>query len=1828
MFLVFAVSSNSFADPLDNWHWRNPLPQGNDLRGITHGNNMFVAVGSYGTILTSPDGTNWTTQTSGTEKSLSSVTYGNNLYVAVGEGTILTSADGKSWSVGLSRTDVDLYSVAYGNNTYVAVGGIGGYGTIMTSPDGVTWTSLSSGISTFYGIAFGNGIFVAVSTNYSWCSTDGSIWTTGSFRGGWAGGGITFGNNIFVAVGINGSIQTTNDGITWTAQTAPGITYSTFTGVTYGNNIFVAVCYDGDTITSSDGITWTERILPSDSIQLRKVAWGGNIAVAVGDYGTIITSPDGKTWTELSSGTSVWLTNVSYGNNTFVAVGSTPSGSTILSSTDGVSWTSRSPSTSSRLEGVAYGNNIFVAVGAGKIMTSYDGITWTWRVNSNSYLLQVTFVNNIFIAVGLHGSIITSPDGITWTQRSSGTGAILNAIAYGNNIFVVVGVSGTILTSSDAITWSESYQGREEVLSGVAYGNNMFVVVQRYVNTMYTSSDGIIWETKPFKTCEKIIYANNSFVAIGQFNGGILSSNDGITWVPGDTRTSKALFGIVFGGHTFVAVGQDGTIIQSNQLFPPPTSQYTNVFGSVYDKKGNKIPGASIHIGPYSTTTDGAGHYNFIYIPAGTYNSTVSMSNFSTIKQVITLTSASSIIRDFRLISAVASDIEIIDVSSKYNGFLYYIAGTDFFVTYNANVSWGSHQPGIIRFITARGNYDVPVIGTTAYKTFNIATDFDPCTTLRVVAIAADGKMSAEKSADFTVMSPVIAGLAFNAIDIGDGYYYKQKLELNLLGEGIGAGSIPSDIPLFGGKEFKLNIVPSVDVMVNSSGRTEIGLEIGLNGSSQNKTNTSVAGMELSLAPKVQLEGDYVYPGCYYQWSGLVGFAGGAKVSKSWPFVVMAGPIPIPMYAKASLQVDANALLGVTSLDPLALEGQPFSINPYARGSLGAGVDETLAVEGWLGGGADFLLQYPQLPHMKDATIALNGGVTVYALLWKWENEALRWDWNLTGGGAKTVARAARSSLPTAYLVSRDYLTTTSTFGKQNSKMTLKSVALSENQIYTVSTIPLQNSIFPYSQPRLSSAGANMSLTWLTDNANRSAVNRTQAVFSAYSGATWSTPQSIADDGTADFSPVALTFSDGTVIAAWEDEKIALPDTATFNDMVQNLEISSAVYDPSTKTWKPYQFLTDNAYIDRSPKLSGKAKDNVMLVWISNDANDIRGGNATTNKIWYATFNGKVWSTPQLAAQVPFGIVKYSLAYNGNHARLAMSLDTDGDSSTVAGHELYLLSYDNNTWGALTRLADDTAAPVADDNPQVAIDPDGDFVLTWLRGNEISSVVNFDMAGRSVIRADRDYSSNLADFKLISAPDGKMAIIWAEPSTNSSDIFTAVYDPIYDLWGGPKQLTFDVETEKNITAAFLGSETLIAAYNRTLMGQATPTTTDLYMLTHTMGNDLALQGGSLVATPPNPAPGNSVTFTVTAQNLGDTAQESIPVVFYQGDPANGGIKISEATIAGPFKPGDTKKVSITWTIPQAAVPLTIYAVIDPTANLDPINRGNNVTTMTLTMADLVVTNMSWTKLTDKLISVTTRVTNSGTIPSQTNTIKFRRDSLNGTTLNSQILPALAMEEARDFNFIWDVTGLTNQQYIVFAVADEENVVSEFDETNNTESVTIPVNLTNVTATLNVQTTGTGVGSVASTPSGVACNVNCSGQFSWGTAVTLHATPAPYSLFTGWAAPFGGTDDFTISMNGANSITATFDYNAAHKARIYATTPVYYPTLHDAFVNASSGGLIQAWAQPFTENITVTKSLKFKGGYDDGYVSNGGFSVLHGTLTIKSGRLTVEKLVLH
>jgi len=88
-------------------------------------------------------------------------------------------------------------------------------------------------------------------------------------------------------------------------------------------------------------------------------------------------------------------------------------------------------------------------------------------------------------------------------------------------------------------------------------------------------------------------------------------------------------------------------------------------------------------------------------------------------------------------------------------------------------------------------------------------------------------------------------------------------------------------------------------------------------------------------------------------------------------------------------------------------------------------------------------------------------------------------------------------------------------------------------------------------------------------------------------------------------------------------------------------------------------------------------------------------------------------------------------------------------------------------------------------------------------------------------------------------------------------------------------------------------------------------------------------------------------------------------------------------------------------------------------------------------------------------------------------------------------------------------------------------------TSNTFTVTAALALT-------VTNAGTGSGTVTSAPVGITCGTSCSANYNSGTAVTLTATPATGSTFSGWSGGgCSGTGSCTVTMSAATAVTATF-----------------------------------------------------------------------------------------
>lgn len=579
----------SAAAPLETWHWLRPLPQGNPLRSIAFENGLYVAVGDLGTILTSPDGTNWVRQTSGTTSGLRDCAYGGGKWVAVGDlGTVLTSPDARVWTSQYPGTFFSLNAVIYGNGQFVAVGEAM---TILTSSDAISWTSRSSGPLSLFDVICAEGVYVAVGGNRGSANTPASgIIISSADAVGWtrreafpdaAVLSIAYAEGTFVAAAqtyyrVTPALWISDDGYSWQPLDV-SVPHWPEARVAYGNGVWVltgSCCAGGYTDMGAIAIstnlqTWSQVV--SNSGAASAIVYAQNKFVMTRTDGTIVLSDQGDTWTNPHGDyLPLTLSDLEYVNGTWVSVAH----DRVLRSRDGATWTNVALFTNETVSFVAHGVGTYVVGSSRELWASSDLLGWTnASLPDGANIEDVAFGEGLFVGVSsFSGDVWTSADGTNWLRSSLTEPAIpvsLQSITSGDGRFVAVGPEA-LATSLDGTNWHVVQTNFINGLS-VAFGNGRFVAVGPY--SSMATTDGTNWLSRsvPQFRASAVAFGGGFFVAVGsdfssRSESGIWISQDGLDWSYRSSHTSRPLRRVAFGNGTFLVAGWNGAILQSDPI--------------------------------------------------------------------------------------------------------------------------------------------------------------------------------------------------------------------------------------------------------------------------------------------------------------------------------------------------------------------------------------------------------------------------------------------------------------------------------------------------------------------------------------------------------------------------------------------------------------------------------------------------------------------------------------------------------------------------------------------------------------------------------------------------------------------------------------------------------------------------------------------------------------------------------------------------------------------------------------------------------------------------------------------------------------------------------------------------------------------------------------------------------------------------------------------------------------------------------------------------------------------------------------------------------------
>lgn len=356
---------------------------------------------------------------------------------------------------------------------------------------------------------------------------------------------LLFREGVYLQITDHGGVYTSTNRVDWIRQDTG--TLRDLRGAAFLGARLLITGESGTALWSDDERTFQPAtISPATTDWLEGVATGPDLGVAVGDNGAVYVTTNGAAWERvLNFPFSEWLTGVAYGAGAFVAVGES---GLIARSTTGRDWTRQESGTTRDLERVVYGDGAFLVVGAGgTALTSPDGITWGADVatGQTNAILAAVAIPGERLAVGESAFLLRKPPG-AWEDQ------FLPAISP--------------LPPPDWVFAAALWDGERYLVSGRAG-----VSVESFRTNTVGLSDRTFWlrtDETPRTWLWDTHRAGGTYLAVGD-QGTLLTSATGTRWTAESSGvpTNMVLYGIGSSPELAVVVGAQGTILTSVTRF-------------------------------------------------------------------------------------------------------------------------------------------------------------------------------------------------------------------------------------------------------------------------------------------------------------------------------------------------------------------------------------------------------------------------------------------------------------------------------------------------------------------------------------------------------------------------------------------------------------------------------------------------------------------------------------------------------------------------------------------------------------------------------------------------------------------------------------------------------------------------------------------------------------------------------------------------------------------------------------------------------------------------------------------------------------------------------------------------------------------------------------------------------------------------------------------------------------------------------------------------------------------------------------------------------------
>ncbi len=548
------------------------------------------------------------------------------------------------------------------------------------------------------------------------------------------------------------------------------------------------------------------------------------------------------------------------------------------------------------------------------------------------------------------------------------------------------------------------------------------------------------------------------------------------------------------------------------------------------------------------------------------------------------------------------------------------------------------------------------------------------------------------------------------------------------------------------------------------------------------------------------------------------------------------------------------------------------------------------------------------------------------------DGEILIYDSITQSSPKKLLRSAARSYISNVenYTIDRSYLENQSQFLGNTRTYSLK------NSNFTFDEKILQNSVYHSAAPKtVELNNGTIFMIWTTDIEERSDYNHTAAVYSIYNPSTdtWTDPQIIDDDNTADFNPTIAT--DGENIwVSWVNSNQAFASEISLSDMAKSTEIAVADFDFENNSFKNKVILTNDSYYDTGVEIfvnNGTA----YVSWIKNLNNDVLNLSGC-NEVYYA--NTEDLTKVIKVLNLNDNIYQPKLGLLGEETVLTYIKDADADLTTIDDSQLYIKNImgDNNE----TLYDDGTISSVCFANLN------GENVILYCNDSYIFSINDSNLPASEILKLAE------ADSFDVLKSDNELAITYIAPNLYEEGK-NAVYIIRYNgsEWSSPIVLAETDGYIKNVSGHFNEDGNYRIYYSKTQVEfseSGMTKNTALCTAVTVPYYDVSIDNISYNPFGYSTDEALPVELDITNKGFYDITSFDIDITDEQEN------IIYQQTIEYSLKSGDNGKLSCNITLPSSIRSATNYVItLSPSGFVDAIGE-NNVSTITVGYSNILI----------------------------------------------------------------------------------------------------------------------------------------------------------------------------------------------------------------------------------------------------------------------------------